>query len=118
MALDFQRNLSIQKDFYSAQATHSQQSPFLMPSFHLPDLFLPIAEPHLAFLKAKPQRNPIQFKHSTYSALIFPHRGSDVQGHSSAAENLGVEVLIAEGWGFGFANHKCKWKQPRRIQLR
>lgn len=48
--------VSRKRFFYSAQAMHSQQSPFLVPSFHLPDPFLPIPEPHLAFLKAKPQK--------------------------------------------------------------
>lgn len=59
MALDFQRNLRMRKDFYCTEAMRFQQSPFLMPSFHLPDPFLPIAESHVfpeakASIKKKP----------------------------------------------------------------
>lgn len=53
-ALDFQRNLGIWEYFYSMEAMRSPRSAFLMLSFQLPDPFLPIAEPHLSFLKPKP----------------------------------------------------------------
>lgn len=52
----------------------SQQSPFLMPSFHLPDPFLPIAEPHVfpetkAYIKKKKKKKKAVWVFN----LCFPH---------------------------------------------
>lgn len=73
MALDFQRNLSMQKDFYSTEAMCSQRSPFLMPFFHLPNPFLPIAEPRVfPETKASVKKDSSSIQ-PVFSSLRFGH---------------------------------------------
>lgn len=89
--------------FYSAQATHSQHSPFLVPSFHLPDPLLTITEPHLAFLKAKPQKKtPIQFKHSTCSSTHLPSERFGRARTVLCSRNLRVKSVNCSRFGVWF----------------
>lgn len=49
-------------------------------------------------------------------ALHWGYRWPSVGASQQQPEPKGIQV-IAEDLGFCFANRKCNWKQPGRIQL-